>query len=243
MPHAAPIIIRRPKKVHSAHHGGAWKVAYADFVTAMMALFIVLWLVNSNDEVKKAVGGYFRDPSGRGSQTGSGTAGSGEDLSVGARDLDKLKEKIEGAMKQIPEFQNKLKDQVQMTVTGEGLRIELLETEAGVFFDTGNAHPTASAEKLLAVMAAELGRMPNRVVIEGHTDSRPFAGNGAYSNWELSADRANMARRLMQSSGVRTDQITQVRGFADQRLKKADAPEDASNRRVSVVVQYLPPKA
>jgi chemotaxis protein MotB len=236
----APIIIKRARKTHSAHHGGAWKVAYADFVTAMMALFIVLWLMNTSQEVQEAVGGYFRDPGGIGKQTGSGAAGTGENLAIGAQDLNKLKEKIEQAMRQIPEFDNKLKDQVQMTVTGEGLRIELLESETGVFFETGNSHPTTTAEKLLSVLAGELAKMKNKVVIEGHTDARPFPADAKYSNWELSADRANMARRLMRMAGMEAGQITQVRGFAEQRLKNPAKPDDALNRRVSVVVQYAP---
>jgi chemotaxis protein MotB len=209
----------------------------------MMALFIVLWLMNTNAEVQQAIGGYFRDPQGHGKQMGSGAAGSGDNLTIQATDMGQLKEKIESALSRVPEFQTTLKNQVSMTVTGEGLRIELLESETGVFFDTGNAHPTPSAEKLLATMATELGKLPNRVVIEGHTDSRPFAGTKAYTNWELSADRANTARRVMQSTGVRSDQITQVRGYADQRLKLPGAPNDVSNRRVSVVVQNLPPPA
>jgi chemotaxis protein MotB len=237
---SAPVIIKRVKRVHGGHHGGAWKVAYADFVTAMMALFIVLWLMNTSEEVQQAIGGYFRDPSGTGSQTGSGAAGTGENLSVGTQDLNKLKEKIDQAMREIPEFDKRLKDQVQMTVTGEGLRIELMESETGVFFETGNSHPTSNAEKLLGVLAAELAKMQNKVVIEGHTDARPFAADARYSNWELSAERANMARRLMRMAGMRPDQITQVRGFAEQKLKNPGKPDDTSNRRVSVVVQYVP---
>jgi chemotaxis protein MotB len=238
--HQAPIIIKRVKKGHAAHHGGAWKVAYADFVTAMMALFIVLWLMNSNAEIQQAVGGYFRDPQGYSKDIGSGLAGSGEKMVLQPQDMAQLREKIQDVLKRLPELQGNLKNQVQMTVTGEGLRIELLETEKGVFFDTGNAKPTTTAEHLLASMAGELGKLPNTIAIEGHTDSRPFAGNGTYTNWELSSDRANTARRLMQAAGVRTDQIKQVRGFADQRLKVAAKPDDASNRRVSVVVQYMP---
>src|ERR1051326_7436391 len=122
-----PIIIRK-KVMHGGHHGGAWKVAYADFVTAMMALFIVLWLMNTSDQVKKAISGYFRDPSGRGAGQGSGLGGSGEGVGIGKDDLGKLKEKLESAMKQAPQLAT-LKDQVQMTVTGEGLRVELLEKE------------------------------------------------------------------------------------------------------------------
>jgi chemotaxis protein MotB len=119
------------------------------------------------------------------------------------------------------------------------LRIELMESEKGTFFQSGVAEPTANGKDILAKLAEELGKLPNKISVEGHTDSKPFAGRGLYGNWELSADRANMARRFMQQSGIRPDQVTQVRGYADQRLRKTDAPEDASNRRVSVIVQYI----
>src|SRR5438093_795414 len=131
----APIIVIKKKRGHGGHHGGAWKVAYADFVTAMMALFIVLWLLSSSEEVKKAVGGYFSDPTGSGKMMGSSMAGAGESLSVTKDDMGKLKDKLQEAMKQLPKF-NEIKDQVQITVTGEGLRVELLETANGMFFDS-----------------------------------------------------------------------------------------------------------
>ena len=234
----APIIVRKVIRKHEGHHGGAWKVAYADFVTAMMALFIVLWLMNADEATKKAVAGYFKDPGGVGAGIGSGAAGSGETLALAKDDMSKLKEHMESVLRQLPDFQQSLKEQVQMTVTGEGLRVELLESERGVFFETGNAQPTASGTSLLAAMAAELGRLQNKVALEGHTDSRPFAAKMQYTNWELAVDRANTARRLMQASGLRPDQISQVRGFADRRLRHPKAPEDPRNRRVSIVVQY-----
>src|SRR5437588_5657227 len=136
MAETAPIIIIRKKAAHGAHHGGAWKVAYADFVTAMMALFIVLWLMSSSDQVRKAIGGYFQDPKGYGKQVGTTLAGSGESIAVTKLDMTQIKEKLEQAMKKAPEFQA-LKDHIQIMVTGEGLRIELLETEKGMFFDSG----------------------------------------------------------------------------------------------------------
>lgn len=232
-----PIIIKK-KIVHGGHHGGAWKVAYADFVTAMMALFIVLWLMSSSEQVKKAVAGYFQDPTGRTKHLmGSGMAGSGENLDLKKDNMDKLKETIEDAMKKAPELQ-KLKDQVQMTVTGEGLRIELLETEAGTFFESGNANPTGPGVDMLKMIATQLGKMTNRLLIEGHTDARPFVSPKGYTNWELSADRANSARRLMELSGLRTGQVAEVRGYADQRLRKLDDPNSPSNRRISIVVKY-----
>ena len=233
----APIIIIRKKAGHGGHHGGAWKVAYADFVTAMMALFIVLWLMNSSEQVKKAISAYFHDPTGTGKETGSATTGSGEALSLGQDDMPHLKDKLESAMKKSPEFE-KLRDYVQMSVTGEGLRIELLENERGIFFDSGSPRPSGKGAELIEQLAAELGKLPNELLIEGHTDARPFASRGDYSNWELSSDRANAARRLMESTGLRPNQIVQVRGFADQQLRMKDHPEDASNRRISVIVRY-----
>jgi chemotaxis protein MotB len=126
-----------------------------------------------------------------------------------------------------------------MTVTSEGLRIELMESEKGTFFDSGVAEPSQDGRQILVMLAHELAKLPNNISIEGHTDAKPFAGNGTYSNWELSADRANAARRMVQQNGVGPHQVTQVRGYADQRLRKPGSPEDASNRRISVVVQYL----
>lgn len=238
-PELQPIIIKKIKG-HAEHHGGAWKVAYADFVTAMMALFIVLWLMGSSAPVKKAVAGYFTDPSGKSGASGSGAAGAGENLSLKKDDMGKLKEKLESAMKQSPQLE-KLKNQVNMTVTGEGLRIELLESEVGTFFESGKPSPSASGEDMLRMMSSELGKMPNKLFIEGHTDARPFSSKNGYSNWELSSDRANSARKVMRDGGLRPDQVVEVRGYADQRLRKPDDPDNASNRRVSIVVKYLSP--
>jgi chemotaxis protein MotB len=234
-----PIIIKK-KIVHGGHHGGAWKVAYADFVTAMMALFIVLWLMGSSEPVKKAVAGYFKDPSGRGTQNGSGQSGANENIGIRKDDMSKLKEKLEAAIRQSPNVA-KLKDQVQMTVTGEGLRIELLESAVSSFFETGIAQPTEAGHEMLALLASELGKLPNRLSVEGHTDSSPYISANGYSNWELSSDRANAARKLVQESGVRANQVADVRGYADQRLRKPEDPTSATNRRVSIVVKYLAP--
>jgi chemotaxis protein MotB len=234
------IIIKRVKKGHAGHHGGAWKVAYADFVTAMMALFMVLWLVSSSEQVKKAIGGYFNDPTGKGKEVGNGMRGAGgESLSLQKDDMNKLKEKLEQAIKTSQPFQQ-MKEHVVMTVTGEGLRIELLEDAQGVFFQSGISEPSSFGKELMALLATEIGKLPNRVTIEGHTDSKPYTGRTDYSNWELSTDRANAARRWMQSAGMRDDQVSQVRGFGDQNPRKPDDPADDSNRRVSFIVQYQP---
>jgi chemotaxis protein MotB len=237
----APIIIIRKKHVHGGHQGGAWKVAYADFVTAMMALFIVLWLLSSSEKVQKAVGGYFRDPSGPGKMMGSSMAGAGESLSISKDEMDKLKERLEQALKQLPKFEE-MRDQVKITVTGEGLRIELMETAKGMFFESGSANPSENGRQLLISLSNNMGKLPNEIVIEGHTDAKPYSIGGAYSNWELSTDRANSARRYMEANGLREDQVKEVRGFADQRLLKPEEPEDASNRRISVIVKYVKSK-
>ncbi|MFZ1010983.1 MAG: flagellar motor protein MotB [Candidatus Sulfotelmatobacter sp.] len=234
-----PIIILKKKGSHGGHHGGAWKVAYADFVTAMMSLFIVLWLLSSSKPVQEAVGGYFRDPSGTASKPGTTLQGAGENFILTKDDMPQLKDQLQQKIREMNNFE-KLKSHIEMTVTAEGLRIELSESASGTFFDLGKPKLNADGSELLITLAQELGKMPNKISIEGHTDSKPYATTGTYSNWELSTDRANAARRLMQANGVGENQITQVRGFADQRLRKLDDPLDPSNRRISLIVQYVP---
>jgi chemotaxis protein MotB len=238
MNNTRPVIIIKKKISHAGHHGGAWKVAYADFVTAMMALFIVLWLLNTSKPVKEAIAGYFRDPSGTGEKKGTSLTGSGEALMVTKDNMGQLKDELQKSMSQIKDF-DKLKNQVEMTITPEGLRIEMLETESGTFFDLGSPRPNEHGRELMKMLAEELGKIPNKISIEGHTDSKPYIQSRDYGNWELSSDRANSARRLMQSEGLREDQVSQVRGYADQKLRKPDAPFDASNRRISVIVHYV----
>ncbi len=234
----APIIIYKRKKGHAAHHGGAWKVAYADFVTAMMALFIVLWLLSSSEQVQKAVGGYFSDPTGKGKDVGNGLRGvGGESLTVTKEDMSKLKDKLQQAIQQTAPLQ-KIKEHVVMTVTGEGLRVELSEGSQGsFFFESGSPLPSEHGKELIASLAAEIGKLPNTVIIEGHTDAHSFVGKADYSNWELSSDRANSARRWMEKNGMRDDQVIQVRGYADQEPRDPEHPEDPSNRRITVIIR------
>jgi chemotaxis protein MotB len=233
----AVIIIRKNKKGHGGHHGGAWKVAYADFVTAMMALFIVLWLMNASKQVQEAVGGYFKDPRGTAKRVGSNKNGSDVYVAMKKEDMTKLKEQILQSIHHI-DPQDKLKNQIEITVTAEGLRIELMESAKGTFFELGSTTPTDALRDLLKLLAVELGKLPNNISIEGHTDSKPYTGRRMYDNWDLSSDRANEARRLMQNDGIKPDQISQVRGFADRQLRLKDKPEDPSNRRISLIVQY-----
>ena len=241
MAQVPPIIIKK-KISHGGHHGGAWKVAYADFVTAMMALFIVLWLLSSSAKVQEAVGGYFRDPSGTSSKVGSDMQGTAENFVLTKDNMEALKEQLQKAIREVPNF-DLLKNHIDMTVTNEGLRIELTESATGTFFESGSAKISKDSQDLLDTLAEELGKLPNKLAFEGHTDSKPYIEGSNYGNWELSTDRANAARRLMTQQGIRADQVTQVRGFADQRLRRKDAPLDPSNRRISMIVQYLDKKA
>jgi chemotaxis protein MotB len=234
-----PIIILKKKGGHGGHHGGAWKVAYADFVTAMMSLFMVMWLMSSSKPVQEAVAGYFKDPSGTADKKGSAKIGAGENFTLTKDNMPKLKDELEQKVRQMKDFE-KLKDHISITVTSEGLRIELMESASGTFFDSGSPKLNTDGRDLLSTLAQELGKLPNKLSIEGHTDSKPYTSTDGYSNWELSTDRANAARRLMQANGVQKDQIAQVRGFADQQLRKREEPLDPSNRRISVIVQYIP---
>jgi chemotaxis protein MotB len=204
----------------------------------MMSLFIVLWLVSSSDQIKKAVGGYFTDPKGYAKDAGNGMKGSGsESISVKKDDLGKLKDKLEQAVRDSAALR-KIKEHIVFTITNEGLRVELLEGDDSTFFESGSPLPTKFGEDLLQKLAEEIGKLPNKVTVEGHTDSRPYLGRADYSNWELSADRANASRRLMQEKGIRADQVTQVRGFADQSLRNKANPKDGTNRRITLIIQY-----
>jgi chemotaxis protein MotB len=249
----AVIIIRKPKRHRHAAHGGAWKVAYADFVTAMMAFFLVMWLVTQSQAVKQSVGGYFRDPGIYDAQQGSGLV-AGVDLALdpqgpptdrvanpesteaARRTLERAAGRIKDRLGRLPDMQ-RLGRQIAFELTAEGLRIELLETTEDSFFDSGSATPRRATDTILAAIAGELGRLGNDVVLEGHTDSRPYAATrGVYTNWELSADRANAARRVMEGAGLRAGQVKGVRGYADTRLRMSD-PFEPRNRRVSIVVR------
>jgi chemotaxis protein MotB len=162
----------------------------------------------------------------------------GENFTLTKDNMPKLKDQLQQKLREMNDFE-KLKSHVEMTVTAEGLRIELMESVSGTFFESGSPQLNTDGRDLLISLAQELGKLPNKISIEGHTDSKPYAITGNYGNWELSSDCANAARRMMQANGVGPAQVTQVRGFADQRLGKTDDPLDPSNRRVSLIVQYV----
>ncbi|HOP85366.1 MAG TPA: flagellar motor protein MotB [Syntrophorhabdaceae bacterium] len=255
-----PIRIIVKKKGHGGHHGGAWKVAYADFVTAMMALFIVLWIVSQNNSIKQAIAAYFKDPTiftgGSGIHTGIAKTPNPilfpreetqsdnnafktfkDEITKVKNEIQKLTEeskKIEKIVSNTPGFE-KFKDKVQLTVNEEGLRIELIENSEGLFFDVGSAKVKPDTVKLLKLIAQELTTLSNKIIIEGHTDALPYVSPG-YSNWELSADRANAARKILEEAGVKKEQIVGIKGYADRMLKHPDKPLDFANRRVAILV-------
>jgi len=245
----SPIRIIVKKKGHrGGHHGGAWKVAYADFVTAMMALFIVLWIVGQSNPIKEAISMYFTNPniftggSGilQGIKEGTTKPLAMEKVNINdtiQNEIIKLQnegKKIEEMVLSNPVF-DKFKDKIQISVDKEGMRIELIENSEGLFFDIGSAKLKPETIKLLKLIASELGKLSNNVIVEGYTDARPYISQG-YTNWELSADRANAARKQLEENGLRKDQIVEVRGYADRNLKQPDKPFDYSNRRVNIVV-------
>jgi chemotaxis protein MotB len=247
------IIVKKKGHGHHGHHGGAWKVAYADFVTAMMAFFLVMWIVGQSKAVRQSVAQYFRDPGafsegGRGLLPGavSGATGGGQPQASSqhaAPDVELAKKALEAAAQRLREVIElkfgALKDRVEIRVTDEGLLIELREAPNDGFFATGSAVPKQETIDILAAIAGELGKLQNKVAIEGHTDRRAYARPDGYSNWDLSTDRANAARRVLTQRGLQPDQVEAVRGYADTRLRTPDDPYDAGNRRISIVVRRL----
>lgn len=244
-----PIRIIVRKKGHGPHHGGAWKVALADFMTAMFSLFLVLWLVNQSSDVKSAIAGYFQDPLGRASEYGSSILkGEGAQTTAPSRPLsqsdvmslrrDRLRKTAEELKKRVKETPNlsSIRGYIDIKLTNDGLRIELLEDSTGIFFETGSPVPSPRGEQALALLGSELATLPNCVKIEGHTDAWPYRGSPSYTNWELSADRANAARRIMTDHGLRYSQISAITGLAEREPRD---PRDAyapTNRRITITV-------
>ena len=248
-----PIRIIVRKKGHGgAHHGGAWKVALADFMTAMFALFLVLWIVNQSTDIRSAIAGYFQDPLGRADEFGSSIIpGEGAQtatvrpiappdiVDLRRNRLGSLAEKLEGELDHMPALKD-VRDKIEIQLTDDGLRIQLLEDSTGVFFETGRATPSPRGVEILSLLGKELGSLPNPVRIEGYTDARPYADNSAYTNWELSADRANAARRILSQHGLGTLQVQQIRGLADRDLRDPQHPYSACNRRITITMLLGP---
>ncbi|MEO1750673.1 flagellar motor protein MotB [Thiofaba sp. EF100] len=265
--HQRPIIIKKVKKGGHGHHGGAWKIAYADFVTAMMAFFLLMWLLGSTSkEDLQGIAQYFQNPlmvslSG-GSSTGDRTSiipGGGQDLTrvdgqvkkaevvdpeeakkrlreQEAKRMQETKEKLEKMIEQdnvLKEFKNQLK----IDITPEGLRIQIVDQDKRPMFDLASARMAPYAEAILRKVAPIVNELPNKITVLGHTDSRPFgSGRGDYSNWELSADRANAARRMLNASGIAEGKVMRVSGLADSVPFNPGDPADPINRRISIIL-------
>lgn len=253
-----PIIIRR-KKVYAAdgHHGGAWKVAYADFVTAMMAFFLLMWLLNATtEEQRKGIADYFNPNiplaavSGGGADALSGSSifaqntlsqdgiGAKTDTNQQASDAseeDALEAKVALMNIALQGQEGGLADHMLLKMSPEGLVIELIDQSDRPLFEIGSAHPSDVLQTLTLIISESFGDVANDVKIVGHTDSRAYALTADYTNWELSTDRANTARRLLMGSGFPSDQISEVSGKSSTE-PLSDNPLDPQNRRISITI-------
>jgi chemotaxis protein MotB len=258
-----PIIIKRKKVVAGGHHGGSWKVAFADFATAMMAFFLVLWLTaTASPEQIKAVEGYFRDPIGfteGGSPNPVDLEGSASVINEASPDIESSQVQIEDEVvdelsetleqRRMEELFQELKerieqnqtlqefkDQLLIDITDEGLRIQIVDRSGRPMFDSGRAELKYYSQDILFELAKTLGSVGNKLSITGHTDATPFKGRPGYTNWELSADRANTARRALVAGGVESAQIGRVVGLSDSVLFDTADPMAPVNRRISIIV-------
>ncbi len=251
------IIVRKKKKVGHAHHGGSWKVAYADFVTAMMAFFMVMWILGMDENLRQAIEGYFSNPIG----FKKGYSGGASPLSSGSSPASIRREAVEVATREMQSRRfgqvalalrerfdsiaavGALTARVEVVITAEGLRIELIEDARGeTFFPFGSAEMKPVGRLALHEIAKELRALENPVIIEGHTDAAPYRRID-YTNWELSSDRANAARRILIQEGLPSYRITEVTGLADRKLKYPDDPLSPSNRRISIRLPFANPTA
>lgn len=246
-------IVKRRRKDHGGHHGGSWKVAYADFVTAMMAFFMVMWLLSMDQNMKDAIEGYFSNPVGfkKGFSSGniivsSGNSPAGEQkppLRILLRAAEErrftqlasdIREKINGTAEL-----KLLGARIEAVRTNSGLRIELIESGNGqTFFPNGSATMTPVSTLVLRLIGEELLELKAPIILEGHTDSHPFGTDATYTNWELSADRANAARRALEAVGIQRERVVEVRGMADRHLRVTSDPLDPANRRISILLPF-----
>ena len=254
------VIIKKKRVAHGGSHGGAWKVAYADFVTAMMALFIVLWLLTQADmKLRQQIAQYFRDPgvlpSGTMLNPDAGESKS-KDHKVMAREIlvvqgDGEEQLLEGQKKAIEEVLKKmsdenvefakLRDQVIVQVTDAGLSIQVVDKGRDLLFDLSSARLKPGLVELLKQLAVQLGRLPNHIQIGGHTDSRPFAADAGITNWELAFARANAARRVLETNGLWQGQIHRIVGYADSEPLVPENPLADENRRLSILAERRGP--
>jgi chemotaxis protein MotB len=249
------IVVKKVKKGHG-HHGGAWKVAFADFMTAMMAFFLVMWIIGMDEDVRGAIEGYFSNPAGfqRGYTSSNQpiamgmSRGGGQimPLQLVTRQVEEqryreIAERLEVSL-QSPDGLGEISAQIEIVVSDQGLRIELIEGGDGeMFFALGSSTLTPAAARALAIIGGELREASASLVIEGHTDAAPFISGSGYTNWELSSDRANAARRVLEAAGVSPQRFAEIRGHADRDLRVPDNPRDQANRRISILLPFSDP--
>lgn len=247
------IIVKKKISGGGGHHGGSWKVAYADFVTAMMAFFMVMWILGMDDKTKLAIEGYFANPVGykRGYGSGSSALFAGSSPTTIQRpslksivrtteqkSFEQLKERIESKLAANDSLKG-LKTVVEVVVTKDGLRIELIESGRGdQYFAIGSATMKPATELVLQLVGEELAQLQNPIILEGHTDAAKFGSDASYGNWELSTDRANAARRVLATVGVGEGRLVEIRGLADKQLRIPTEPTAAANRRISILLPF-----
>lgn len=267
MDNTQPIIVKRIKKVAGGHHGGAWKIAFADFATAMMAFFLVMWLLTTaTPEQKLAISGYFQDPLGftesasphvidlGGTPTPSPERTLNQELEPAPIEmqadpgqaenfaeqlererLELVLQELQNKVDENPELQ-KFKDQILFEITQDGLRIQIMDAANRPMFALGSAQLQPYFEDILLALVETIAAIPNKISISGHTDAKPFAGRGDFGNWELSAGRANAARRTLVIGGYPEDQIARVVGYASSALFDRKDPYNPVNRRIDILV-------
>lgn len=247
------VIIKKKVAGGGGHHGGSWKVAYADFVTAMMAFFMVMWILGMDDKTKQAIEGYFANPVGykKGYGAGSSPISTGSSVtslqrtplrmivrSTEQRTFEQLRQSILDKLAASDSLK-RLNALVDVQVTQEGLRIELVESGRGdVYFPLGSARMNSATVLTLQLVGHELQPLTQSLVLEGHTDAARFGKDAAYTNWELSADRANAARRVLETTGIVGRRISEVRGYADTKPRVVSDPHAAANRRISILIPF-----
>lgn len=236
------IIIKKAKAQHGGHHGGAWKVAYADFVTAMMALFIVLWVLGASDKKFKAgIAHYFREPGVFSGSTGVIPDGGQDKVGAGiiqSPSLEVLRAQIHERLAGLKDLIN-IQELVSIKMTDEGLLIDIIDKEKQAFFELSSATVKPTMHKVLAFIVKEIKNTPNKLVISGHTDARPFHNESYYSNWDLSTTRALNTRRVLEELGIPSERIERVVGYADRQLRVPEDPLSSENRRISILIKKL----
>lgn len=242
-----PLPKKKIVKGHGGGHGGAWKVAYADFVTAMLALFIVLWILGQNEEVLQAVDAYFTDPAAFKAEVdargGKWIVGDTTKTGMGAIPIPSKEELIKQEIERIKEDLDKnealnaITDQVNIEITPEGILVEIKDAEKFDFFPVGSMNMSKELQEVIKTLTPSIAQMKYPVVITGHSDGRSY-GTEKYTNWELSADRANAVRRELLRNGLPAEMITEIRSYAATRLKNPDDPFSAENRRVSILLKH-----